>query len=144
MRLTEEEAQAQLVERPTAGGIIQKLGWITVPSFYGESDNSINATSVTRDVTMLLKRLERGGIQGVVLDLRNNGGGSVDEAVRMIGLFINPGPIAQLKDSDGAIHMVRGRLGKAFTTTQWLCWTISGLPRRVKSSPPRCRITGGP
>jgi carboxyl-terminal processing protease len=114
MRLTEEEAHAQLIERPTAGGIIQKLGWITIPSFYGESDNSIKATSVTRDVSMLLKRLEREGIQGVVLDLRNNGGGSVDEAVRMIGLFINPGPIAQLKDSDGAIHMVRGRLGKAF------------------------------
>jgi carboxyl-terminal processing protease len=114
MRLTEEEAHAQLIERPTAGGITQKLGWITVPSFYGESDNTIKATSVTRDVTMLLKRLEREGIQGVVLDLRNNGGGSVDEAVRMIGLFINPGPIAQLKDSDGTIHMVRGRLGKAF------------------------------
>jgi carboxyl-terminal processing protease len=114
MRLTEEEAHAQIIERPTAGGIIQKLGWITIPSFYGEPDNSIKATSVTRDVTMLLKRLEREGIQGVVLDLRNNGGGSVDEAVQMIGLFINPGPIAQLKDPDGAIHTVRGRPGKAF------------------------------
>jgi carboxyl-terminal processing protease len=113
IRLTEEEAHAQLLERPTASGIIQKLGWITVPSFYGASDNSIKTTSITRDVTMLLKRLEREGIQGVVLDLRNNGGGSVDEAVQMIGLFIDQGPIAQLKDSDGAIHMVTGRPGKA-------------------------------
>jgi len=101
-------------KNPSKLRTVQKLGWITVPSFYGEPDNSIKATSVTRDVTMLLKRLEREGIQGVVLDLRNNGGGSVDEAVKMIGLFINPGPIAQLKDSDGAIYVVRGRPGKAF------------------------------
>ena len=113
VRLTEEEAQAQLIERPMAGGTVQKLGWITVPSFYGESDNSIKATSVTDDVAMLLKRLEREGIQGVVIDLRNNGGGSVDEAIRMSGLFINPGPIAQLKDPNGALHLVQGQLGKA-------------------------------
>ena len=110
VRLTEEEAQAQLIERPIAGGIIQKLGWITVPCFYGESDNSIKATSVTQDVAKLLNRLEREGIQGVVVDLRNNGGGSVDEAVRMSGLFINPGPIAQLKDPSGAIQVVKGQL----------------------------------
>src|SRR6266481_2171967 len=54
------------------------------------------------------------GIQGVVIDLRNNGGGSVDEAIRMSGLFINPGPIAQLKDPNGALHLVQGQLGKAF------------------------------
>ena len=113
VRLTEEEAHAQLIERTIAGGVIQKLGWITVPSFYGQSDNTIKATSVTHDVAMLLKRLEREGIQGVVVDLRNNGGGSVDEAVRMSGLFINPGPIAQLKDPNGAILLVKGQPGKA-------------------------------
>ena len=113
VRLTEEEAQAQLIERPMAGGIIEKLGWITVPSFYGEFDNSISSTSVTHDVATLLNRLEREGIQGLVVDLRNNGGGSVDEAVRTSGLFINPVPIAQLKDPDGAIHLVPGQLGKA-------------------------------
>jgi carboxyl-terminal processing protease len=113
MRLTEGAAQAQLIERPIAGGIIEKLGWITIPSFYGEFDNSINSTSVTHDVATLLKRLEREGIRGVVVDLRNNGGGSVDEAVRTSGLFINPVPIAQLKDPDGAIHLVQGQPGKA-------------------------------
>src|ERR1700722_12181751 len=51
VRLTEEEAQAQLIERPVAGGTIQKLGWVTVPSFYGESDKSSNAPSVANDVT---------------------------------------------------------------------------------------------
>jgi carboxyl-terminal processing protease len=113
VRLTEEEAQAQLVERPVAGGIIQKLGWITVPSFYGDSDNSISAPSVANDVTTLIKRLTREGIQGLVVDLRNNGGGSVEEAVRMCGLFIKPGPVAQLKDPTGAILLVKGQPGKA-------------------------------
>jgi carboxyl-terminal processing protease len=113
VRLTEEEAQAQLIERPVAGGIIQKLGWITVPSFYGESDKSINAASVANDVATLVKRLAREGIQGLVVDLRNNGGGSVEEAVRMCGLFIKPGPIVQLKDPTGAILLVKGQPGKA-------------------------------
>ena len=113
VRLTEEEAQAQLIERPVAGGIIQKLGWITVPSFYGESDKSNDAPSVANDVTTLIKRLAREGIQGLVVDLRNNGGGSVEEAVRMCGLFIKPGPVAQLKDPTGAILLVKGQPGKA-------------------------------
>lgn len=113
VRLTEEEAQAQLIERPVAGGIIQKLGWITVPSFYGESDKSSNAPSVANDVTTLIKRLAREGIQGLVVDLRNNGGGSVEEAVRMCGLFIKPGPVAQLKDPTGAIFLLKGQPGNA-------------------------------
>ncbi len=113
VRLTEEEAQAQLIERPVAGGIIQKLGWITVPSFYGESDKSSNGPSVANDVTTLIKRLAREGIQGLVVDLRNNGGGSVEEAVRMCGLFIKPGPVAQLKDPIGAIFLLKGQPGNA-------------------------------
>jgi carboxyl-terminal processing protease len=113
VRLTEQEAQAQLIERPVAGGITQKLGWITVPSFYGESDNSIDAPSVANDVAMLIKRLAQEGIQGLVVDLRNNAGGSVEEAVRMSGLFVSSGPIAQLKDPNGAILLVKGQPGKA-------------------------------
>lgn len=113
VRLTEEEAQAQLIERPVAGGTIQKLGWVTVPSFYGESDKSSNAPSVANDVTTLIKRLAREGIQGLIVDLRNNGGGSVEEAIRMCGLFIKPGPVAQLKDPTGAIFLLKGQPGKA-------------------------------
>jgi carboxyl-terminal processing protease len=114
VRLTEGEAQAQLIERPLADHIVQKLGWITVPRFYEGSASSSKATSVTHDVAMLLKRLGQEGIQGLVLDLRNNGGGSVEEAVRMSGLFVNPGPIAQLKDPGGAIHLLKGQLVRTF------------------------------
>ena len=110
VRLTEGEEQAQLIERPMADNIVQKLGWITVPRFYEGSDSSTKATSVTHDVAMLLKRLGQEGIQGLVLDLRNNGGGSVEEAVQMSGLFVNLGPIAQLKDPGGAIHLLKGQL----------------------------------
>jgi carboxyl-terminal processing protease len=112
IRLTEEEAQAELIETHLAGGV-QKLGWVTVPAFYGDPDKPGRGTSVTRDVARLLGRLEREGIQGLVIDLRNNGGGSVDEAVQMTGLFISQGPIFQLKDPNSQIHVVKERQGKA-------------------------------
>jgi carboxyl-terminal processing protease len=112
VRLTEEAATAELVEMDLPGGV-QKLGWVTVPSFYGDPDNSTGGTSVTHDVATLLGRLVREGIQGLVIDLRDNGGGSVAEAVRMAGLFINHGPIAQLKDSNDEIHVVREHPDKA-------------------------------
>ena len=111
VQLTEEEAQSELIEMHLPD-CVQKLGWITVPSFYGETNNSTSGTSVTRDVATLLSRLEREGIQGLVIDLRNNRGGSVDEAVRMTGLFIDQGPIVQLKDPNGEINVVKGQLGQ--------------------------------
>ncbi len=114
VRLTEEAATGELVERDLPGGV-QKLGWVTVPSFYGDPDKPVGGggTSVTQDVATLLGRLEREGIQGLVIDLRDNGGGSVAEAIRMAGLFINQGPIVQLKDSNDEIHVVREPPGKA-------------------------------
>jgi carboxyl-terminal processing protease len=111
VRLTEEEAQAELIEMHLPG-CVRKFGWITVPSFYGETNNSTSGTSVRHDVATLLSRLEREGIQGLVIDLRNNSGGSVDEAVRMSGLFINQGPIVQLKDPNSEINVVKEQLGQ--------------------------------
>src|ERR1700751_6261781 len=73
IRLTEEQAQAELVEMHLPGGV-QKLGWVSVPSFYGDPENSGSDTGVTHDVATLLSRLKREGIQGLVIDLRNNGG----------------------------------------------------------------------
>jgi carboxyl-terminal processing protease len=112
IRLTEEEAQAELVEIHSHGGV-QKVGWVTVPTFYGEPDKPGKGTSVTHDVAILLGRLQKNGIQGLVVDLRDNGGGSVDEAVRMTGLFINQGPVVQLKDPNREIHLVTEQPGKA-------------------------------
>lgn len=113
VRLTAEEAQAELIEMHLAG-CVEKLGWITVPSFYGEPDHSTRGASATRDVATLLARLKRERIKGLVIDLRNNAGGSVDEALKMAGMFINQGPIVQLKDSSGEIHVLKEQLAKAF------------------------------
>jgi carboxyl-terminal processing protease len=112
IQLTEDAAQAQIVEMEVPGGI-QKLGWLTVPSFYEDPEKTSGGTSVTHDVATLLSRLERERIQGLVIDLRDNAGGSVAEAVRMTGLFMNRGPIVQLKDPNGEIYVVNGQPGKA-------------------------------
>ena len=110
VRLREEEAQAEVIEMHSANGI-QKLGWISIPSFYGEPDDTATGMSVTRDVAALLRRLHKERIEGLVVDLRNNGGGSVDEALRTIGLFINQGPIVQMRDPSGVVHIAREHPG---------------------------------
>jgi carboxyl-terminal processing protease len=110
VQLTEDAAQAQIVEMEAPGGV-QKLGWLTVPSFYGDPDKTIGGTSVTHDVATLLSRLERERIQGLVIDIRDNAGGSVAEAVRMTGLFVNRGPIIQFKDPNSEIYVVNAQPG---------------------------------
>ncbi|QQL44167.1 carboxy terminal-processing peptidase [Sulfuriroseicoccus oceanibius] len=81
------------------------VGWITVPSFYRDFDNG--TTSLTRDVHQILKRQMAEGIDGLVIDLRGNGGGSLDEAVEMTGLFIPSGPVVQAKNTFGHVEVRR-------------------------------------
>jgi carboxyl-terminal processing protease len=104
IRLSDDAARAEIVETRSPVGI-QRIGWITVPSFYGEPDSAATGSSVSRDVAALLKRLKKERIDGLVLDLRNDGGGSVDEALRMIGFFIEQGPAIQLRDPGGDLHI---------------------------------------
>jgi carboxyl-terminal processing protease len=72
--------------------------------------------SDSRDVAALLGRLNREKIQGLIVDLRSNGGGSLDETIKITGLFINQGPVVQVKDADGNIHVLRDHEGKALYT----------------------------
>jgi len=111
VRLREEEAQAELIEVHLPGEV-QKLGWISIPTFYGGPDYPSKSPSVTDDVAALLGRLKQEGMQGLVIDLRNNRGGAVDEALKMTGLFISEGPIVQLKDPYGEIQIIKKPLGK--------------------------------
>jgi carboxyl-terminal processing protease len=104
IRLSDDAARAEIVETHSPGGI-QRIGWITIPSFYGEPDNGPTGASVSRDVAALLKRLNKERIDGLILDLRNDGGGSVDEALKMIGFFIEQGPAIQLRDPGGDLHI---------------------------------------
>src|SRR4029077_747231 len=78
-----------------------KLGWLTLPSFYADMDK--HQKSTTKDVLLLLKRLRKENISGLVVDLRRNGGGSLEEAIALTGLFLKSGPIVQTKSSNGNI-----------------------------------------
>ena len=113
VKLTEQEAKAEIIEKDLPDGSIQKLGWITLPSFYQDMEKSRTGKSTSRDVAALLKRLEQEQIQGLVVDLRRDGGGSLDEAIKMSGLFINQGPVVQVKDANGDIDVLKDREGNA-------------------------------
>ncbi|MEO7319010.1 MAG: carboxy terminal-processing peptidase [Chthoniobacteraceae bacterium] len=109
IKLKEQEAKAEIIERPRADGTMQRLGWITLPSFYADMEHSAaaNAKSTTKDVTVLINRLKQENVSGIVMDLRKNGGGLLDEAVNLTGLFIKTGPVVQSKESSGAIKVQR-------------------------------------
>jgi carboxyl-terminal processing protease len=111
IKLKEQEAKAEVIERPMPDGSVQRLGWITLPSFYADMDRSGSATakSTTKDVLALLNRLKQENISGLVMDLRRDGGGSLEEAVNLTGLFIKKGPVVQSKDSTGSIHVSQDR-----------------------------------
>ena len=97
--LKEKLANAQLVEMKDENGKVKRVGWINLYSFY--ADMTGGPTSTTTDVRLLLDRLMDEGMQGLVLDLRGNGGGSLEEAINLTGLFIKRGPVVQAKDWHG-------------------------------------------
>ena len=111
VKLKDEEARAELIELPRSNGQTTKIGWIVLPSFYGDPDRAgnPNAKSTTRDVLMLLNRLKQEGIQGLVMDLRRDGGGFLDEAVNLTGLFIKKGPVVQAKSWNGEVAVSRDK-----------------------------------
>lgn len=87
-----------------------KIGVISLPAFYIDFDayhrGDPNYTSTTRDVARLLLSLQKDGIDGLVLDLRDNGGGSLQEATQLVSLFINRGPTVQVRDAGGGITVL--------------------------------------
>jgi carboxyl-terminal processing protease len=109
VKLKDEEAKAQVIETKDPEGRQTKIGWITLPSFYANMDRRAGGSpkSTTKDVADLLKRLKREGIEGLVVDLRKDSGGSLDEAVRLTGLFIDRGPVVQAKNTDGTINALK-------------------------------------
>ena len=108
IQFKDEEARAELLDRDFGGGLRERLGWITLPTFYEDMD-ATKGRSATRDVRALLARLKLEKITGLVIDLRQNGGGALDEAVSLTGLFVGRSPVVQEKDSDGKIYVSRTR-----------------------------------
>ena len=111
IKLKEQEAKAEIIERPGPDGNPLRLGWIVLPSFYADMEHSgaAGAKSTTKDVLALINRLKQENVQGIVMDLRRNGGGSLEESVNLTGLFIKKGPVVQAKDANGQSHVLKDR-----------------------------------
>jgi carboxyl-terminal processing protease len=107
----EAQAAKKEVRQITRNGHVYKIGIITVPSFYNDMDaangGDANNRSTTHDVRRLLQALTvGGGIDALVLDLRGDGGGYLPEAIGLTHLFINHGPVVQLKDTSGQLEVL--------------------------------------
>ncbi len=106
VKLEEQAAKSEIITVPREGRE-WSIGVIEVPSFYRDyqalSNGDKNYTSTTKDVKRLIRELEEQGIDGLVIDLRNNGGGHLTEATALSGLFIDNGPVVQLRNSNGRI-----------------------------------------
>ncbi len=104
INLVEGRAKKQIITVPSAQGE-RKLGVISIPQFYrdfeGVQRREKGFASTSVDVQNLIRELKKEGIDGLVIDLRNNGGGSLFEAVAMTGLFIKNGPVVQIKETMG-------------------------------------------
>lgn len=108
IKLEDQQAKKQMINYQKAGKEMH-LGVITLPSFYMDFEayqkGDPNYNSTTRDVQRLIKELQREGMDGLVLDLRNNGGGSLAEAIDLTGIFIKNGPVVQVKNSANKIEV---------------------------------------
>jgi carboxyl-terminal processing protease len=106
VKLEEQAAKSEVITVPRDGRD-WRIGVIEVPRFYRDyralSTGDKNYTSTTKDVKRLIGELEEQGIDGLVIDLRDNGGGHLTEATALSGLFIDNGPVVQLRNSNGRI-----------------------------------------
>jgi len=108
VKLNSARAHAAVFQVPGKDGRTVPLGVITLASFYNsaaDGDTDGDRTSASEDVAKLLVQLKQSGIQGLVLDLRHNGGGFLNEAIDLTGLFIHRGPVVQVKDYAGEIEV---------------------------------------
>ncbi len=87
----------------------RKFGYIKIPSFYRDFEKTKDGgtgRNCTEDVLRELKKIETDGLSGLILDLRNNGGGALTDAIKTAGLFIKTGPVVQVKSNDGKISVL--------------------------------------
>ena len=117
VKLEEQAAQKHVIDVPHEGKHY-KLGVIDVPAFYLDFKayraGDPNYKSTTRDVKKLIGELQKEKVDGIVLDLRNNGGGSLQEATELTGLFIDQGPTVLVRNGDGKVEVLADDEGGAF------------------------------
>jgi len=104
VKLEEQQAKKKIMEIPS-GTIKKRIGVITIPTFYMDfqaySRGEEDYRSTTRDTRRLIDALMEEKVDGIIIDLRDNGGGSLSEAVSLTGLFIKDGPVVQIRDNNG-------------------------------------------
>jgi carboxyl-terminal processing protease len=112
IKLEEQESKARILDWPTDKGQTLRLAVIDLPSFYADMggrdaalDGRGGGRSATADVLRLLAKLKTERVEGIALDLRRNGGGSLEEAIKLTGLFIRTGPVVQTRGPDGDIEV---------------------------------------
>ena len=110
VQLEEQAAKSEVIEvEGVEGEVDKRIGVIELPAFYqdfqGRRNRDGDYTSATRDVARILETFKGEGVDGVVLDLRGNGGGSLNEAVELTGLFIDTGPVVQVRESGGRVNV---------------------------------------
>ncbi len=105
----EDQAAKTFVVDPLANAPGLKIGVIEIPAFYrdfaAEGAGNQDFRSTTRDVRKLVEQLVAQGVDGILIDLRANGGGSLAEATSLAGLFIDTGPVVQVKDNFGKVEV---------------------------------------
>lgn len=105
----QEASAKQEIKTYNANGRTIKIGIINIPSFYMDfadyQAGNANYKSTTRDVKLILDTLKRAGVEGIIIDLRQNGGGSLPEAISLTGLFIKSGPVVQVRDTRNRVEV---------------------------------------
>ena len=105
----EEQSAKKSIYEVKDGGVKRRVGVISLPTFYLDFEarrrNDPDYKSATRDVARLLSELKKEKVDNVLIDLRNNGGGSLSEAVELTGLFIDKGPVVQQRSADNKVEI---------------------------------------
>ncbi len=108
VKLEEQSAKKDVIDIKD-GNKSYKIGVISIPKFYADFDAQQKGVkdfkSTTRDVKNLIAELKKEEVDGIIIDLRNNGGGALNEAIDLTGLFIKDGPVVQVKSADGKIDV---------------------------------------
>ena len=118
VKLEEQAARGELIDIEDANGRSRSIGVIDIPAFYIDfaalRRGDPNYKSTTRDVARIIEELEEQGAEGLVIDLRNNGGGSLQEANELTGLFIEYGPTVQIRSAERRVWRDGKRRRSAF------------------------------
>jgi len=126
IKLTDNLAQAQMVEVPTGDGKTVNVGVIDLPTFYGPAQDEERA-GTSEDVKELIQTLKDKGMQALVLDLRRNGGGYLNEAIDLTGLFVAGGPVLQVRDMSGKVQELRDLMKNALAWNGPLVLLVSKM-----------------